>query len=248
MTKWRFIDLPLATLILGLFLIGCENRPVPEGLRSFYPLPSMLKEPKVYRYISLLDTALSDEYRLMQSIGDNKITACIYDEEGRPMQWYTEQVTSSGVVMDQYKLMATTTKGNPISISTKILFDDVFPFFPQAGGIFLFRMKWKGYGADSLKYELIRNRTFMGDTNYEYDGRKLKAVQFKVRDRVETEQDGILPLEFFGIEIYAKDIGLVYYRKKISSERTLEYQLENIYTLEEFKREFKLDLKFPEIH
>ncbi|MEZ4931752.1 MAG: hypothetical protein R2788_06515 [Saprospiraceae bacterium] len=56
---------------------------------------------------------------------------------------------------------------------------------------------------------------------------------------IEHDKEGRLPLEFDGMEIYAKGIGLVGLRKNITKGYRLAYELKAIYSMEEFEEKFK---------
>ncbi|MBK9018265.1 MAG: hypothetical protein IPM82_31800 [Saprospiraceae bacterium] len=71
----------------------------------------------------------------------------------------------------------------------------------------------------------------------------MPAVKFNTRELVDQEETGHLELEFGGVEVYAKNIGLVYFRKDVSGQRRIEYQLKAVYSMEEFEAKFKEKLK-----
>ena len=88
---------------------------------------------------------------------------------------------------------------------------------------------------------LIKNRRFMGDTTFVYQGQTHESILFEVRELFERDdqEEGYFEQEFSGIEIYAKDIGLVYYRKEITSELIIEYQLVDQYPMTELEEKFE---------
>lgn len=213
-----------------MLLTGCRQQPAPGPLAEYYYQPAEPGKAKVYHYVPVSDTAMSDEYRLMTSNGPGLLRAVIYDEGGNALQWYEETFRPSGVVMNELHLA-----GSAGASQAEIMHDDIFPFEAQQNGIFLYRVKWEGSGTDSLRYELIRNRIFLGDTTIAFQGRQLPAIMFRVRDLIETEQRGILSLESDGLEIYGLHTGLVYYRKTINDEKELSYRLSDITTPEKIK-------------
>jgi hypothetical protein len=59
------------------------------------------------------------------------------------------------------------------------------------------------------------------------DGKSIPAVRFTTEDTFETEKDGWTSSAWTGEEIYAKGIGLVYYRRKFSPQLSIEFELES---------------------
>ena len=58
------------------------------------------------------------------------------------------------------------------------------------------------------------------------NGKSIPAIRFSTDDTFETERDGWTSTTWSGEEIYARGIGLVYYRRKISDQLSLEFSLE----------------------
>ncbi|MFM7089532.1 MAG: hypothetical protein ACKOZZ_01860, partial [Bacteroidota bacterium] len=50
------------------------------------------------------------------------------------------------------------------------------------------------------------------------------CVYFKVREKIEVENEGVTGQLFEGMEIYAKGLGLVYYEKQMSPEDKMAYR------------------------
>lgn len=239
----RHHSVPYCRIILysGLFILSilsltsCKNELKLGPLAAYYSTPDSMGGARVYRYKSTLDSAMSDEFRLLKPGKNGTVQAVIYDESGQPLQWYEEQQTPSGVVMNTLFLRVGMVGNKILSSKANILYDDIFPFDAQLNGIFLYRVKWNGAGGDSLKYELIRNRIYNGDTTIQYHGKKMPAIVFRVRDLIETEQKGILALESKGIEVYGLHTGLVYYQKKINDKTEIAFELEEIISPDSIK-------------
>ena len=65
----------------------------------------------------------------------------------------------------------------------------------------------------------------MGNTTWNWQGKTVPAIRFSTNDSFETEKDGWTTSVWTGEEIYAKNIGLEYYRRNIAEDLRLEFEL-----------------------
>ena len=86
---------------------------------------------------------------------------------------------------------------------------------------------------------VIKNRRFAGDTVIRYQGLTYNAVKFDLRELFEYDKEGVLEQEYTGEEIYARGLGLVYYRKDIADDFQLEYRLVDRYPMEQLEAKFR---------
>ena len=100
-------------------------------------------------------------------------------------------------------------------------------------------MSWIFSEVPKHKTSLIRNKQYAGKVNYRFKGTDKPAIQFSLKELVDDETEGHLEAQYSGLEIYAKDIGLVYYYKEISDELRLQYQLVDIYPMAKLEAKFK---------
>ncbi|MFZ1561631.1 MAG: hypothetical protein WAT37_16975 [Saprospiraceae bacterium] len=111
-------------------------------------------------------------------------------------------------------------------IRVKILSPHRLPFQPgDSTKVWLTHLEWN-QPLDSLHIVLQRRRRFVGDITWEMDGKSIPAIRFRTEDTFETERDGWTSSTWSGEEIYARGIGLVYYRRKISDMLSLEFELQ----------------------
>jgi hypothetical protein len=87
---------------------------------------------------------------------------------------------------------------------------------------------------DSVRVILNKTRRVVGRELFYFEGEEVPAVRVETREILETETEGFTETEWTGTEIFAQDIGLVYYRKKINEQFTLEYTLKRRITYEDF--------------
>lgn len=226
-------------------LTSCaEDANPPAPLSEYYfPLEEMHND-KVYRFRSLNDTALADQlwyFRSTHLEGAHQLQGAILRVDGLVTHRWTELQTSTGMVMTSYSMAsAGSNSSNTQLINTSIVYDDIFPFRADPNGIFLFDMKWKEPDDPESKYELIRNRIFSGDTMLTVMGKKIKAIHFRLKERVEVDKEGILGLDLSGDEYYAEGLGLVLYVKNLSEKNRVVYELDTIMEAKEYLKTLKI--------
>lgn len=223
-----------------LFSIACQPKKKKENIKAYYFPIEQLKEVSVYEYHSVNKDSLQIEYWIYKTEENDTatyLTGKFYDDQFYLLQSFTEEIVGNGSLMQDYFLYAFDTTGNPIRIPTEILVPNVYPFEVQeAGGIFLFKLKWNAE-SENATTTLIRNRRYIGKTNYLYKGKSQNCIEFELREIIDLhiEGDGHTEPELTGEELYAKDIGLIYYKKQISESQVLEFELVDIYDLEKFE-------------
>ena len=83
----------------------------------------------------------------------------------------------------------------------------------------------------------------MGDDTYTYKGETVDCVRFLVKELLEIEEVGFQELKYTGIELYAKDIGLIYYNKKIDGQIVQEYELVDRYDMTVLEERFRQSME-----
>ncbi len=227
-----------------LFVFGCsscktDQKPKLPFVEFYFPLED-LSESKVYRYKSTHDS-LSDQIWVLRSAHqDHKIIlkGAIFQTDGLLTHLWKEEQTSTGQVMTEYSL-ALNSFDKPLT-NTEIIQDDIFPFEALINGIFLFNMKWKEPNDTSVSYELIRNRIFVGDTMMTVMGKPTKTIHFRIMERVEVDDEGILGLDLSGDEFYAQGIGLVVFVKNLDAKNRVVYELDSIYETKDYLPKMKI--------
>ena len=229
----------LLVLTIAL-IIACQAKNKKENIKAYYFPIEQLKNTRVYEYRSLNKDSSETEYWIYKTNENDTatyLTGKFYDDHFYLLQSFTEEIVGNGSLMQDYFLYAFDTIGNPIRIPTEILVPNVYPFEVEAdGGIFLFKLKWNA-GSENASTTLIRNRRYIGKTNYLYKGKSQDCIEFELREIIDLhiEGEGHAEPELTGKELYAKDIGLIYYKKQISESEVLEYELVDIYDLEKFE-------------
>lgn len=88
-------------------------------------------------------------------------------------------------------------------------------------------------------YTVIKNRYFAGDTTFVFEGKTYPAVKFELKEHIELDQIGVFESTYPGMEIYAKELGLVYFRKEIQENMMLAYRLKSRFSMEKLEERFR---------
>lgn len=229
-------------------LISCRASEDKRNIEAYYfPLTELL-EGKVYEYHPVGNDTLPVEYWYYKThdLDSGRIfTGTYYDEAFSIRQFFTEEIVANGTLMKDYFLYAFDNTGAPLLVPTEILAPNVYPFeVRDSGGIFLFKLRWTSGKDPEVITTLIRNRRYMGSAKHRFQGQVYDCVAFSLRELIDVhiEGEGHSEPEYEGEELYAKALGLVYYKKEISSDVSLEYELAEVYTMAEFEKKFKQTL------
>jgi len=226
-------------------LSGCSTENERRDIRNYYFPLRGLTEGLVYEYAAVNNDSLAPEYWYYRSLlpGDSIfLSATYYESDLLPRQQLTQKLTSNGIILkDMYLYETDSTRSDvQLQIPVDVIADDVFPFYVRdSGGIFVYHIKWDLPQEAEASMRMIKNRRFAGDTSIQYKALTYDAIKFEVRELFEYDKEGILQQEYNGEEIYARGIGLVYYRKDISDDFQLEYRLVDRYPMEQLEAKFR---------
>ncbi len=237
----------LAALAVVAFFAACNNET--DGLRNieayYYPLGD-LQDGKVYEYEPLgdkNDPTVYWHYKSIKEKGARYLLGTSYGPTFNPDQFAREERVENGMLLSDFYVYETDAEGKSQQIRVDIEAANVFPFrVKPLGSALLTSLHWRPLG-DTSSITLVRNRQFDSDTTFSFQGKKTPAVKFNTRELMDQEAAGHLELEFGGMEIYAKNLGLVYFRKDVSGQRRIEYQLKAVYSMAEFEAKFKAKLR-----
>jgi len=230
-----------------LFLFSCGNG---NGLRNiesyYYPLAD-LADGKVYEYLPIgneFDPPMYWLYKSVKQAGAEYLIGKAYGVDFTHDQYTREEKVDNGMKLIDFSLFeAADSSGAKMEVEANIEAGNVFPFFvEQPANILLTSINWQQAGLDHARINLIRNRQFDSDTTVIFQNKEIPAVKFNILELVEHDQEGRLPLEISGEEIYAKGIGLVKLKKNITEGYSMAYQLSAIYPVEDFEEKFNVKL------
>ena len=229
-------------ILFFLFLLSCRNEN--RNIQSYYLPLDEIKDGLVYEYQGVNNDSIAPFYwyfRLTEKTDRTILTSTYYDHTFTVQQLSNEEVVSTGVILDDLFLYATDTlTGKQQQNRVRVEWDNAFPFeVTDSTNAYLYKVYWTDIDNPIQKVRLIRNRHFMGDATYTYKGKKIECVRFLVKELLEVEEDGFQELQFQGMELYAKNLGLVYYKKSFDGKVVQEYELVNRFTIEELERRFR---------
>lgn len=235
-------------LVAAMVIFACANEPK-DGMRNlepyYYPL-SDLQEGKVYEYEPVSeegDPPVYWYYKSMLEGGKAFLVGMSYGPTFQPDQFVREERVHNGMLLADFYVYETDSAGKSQQLKADIAAANVFPFKAKPlGSVLLTSLHWLPLG-DTAGITLVRNRQYDSDTTVVFQGKNTPAVKFNTRELVDQEEVGHLELEFGGYEIYAKDLGLVYFRKDVSGQRRIEYRLKEVYSMTDFEAKFKEKLK-----
>jgi hypothetical protein len=242
----KVISLFLLANTAFFFLSSCGPDEGKKDIRSYYfPLDS-LSEGRVYEYRLTSGTETRKAYWYYKAIRENGRSYLIgmaYDHAFSPDQFVREEQVDNGMRLSDFIAYETdTATGLKIQIPAVVEQSNAFPFkVSTPAGVLLSSVRWAS-PQDSSAYSFTRNRQYLKDTSIVFNGRKLPAVLFNVRELVDHEQEGHWQQEYPVTEIYAQGLGLAFTEKRFSDSLRLVYQLEDIYSMEQFEEKFKKTL------
>ncbi|MBR9921427.1 MAG: hypothetical protein GYB31_11365 [Bacteroidetes bacterium] len=235
--NYRFI----ALLGLLIFVASCTEK-APSYLKPYYYPLETLNEGMVYEYRATneMDPPYYWYYLNLQQDGQEFLVGTYYNDQFQPGQLVREEAVESGMLLEDFYLLQPDSSGKQQQIQAEVGESNVFPFVSSGvGSVYVFSVSYSMPQDSGAITTLYRNRQYMGDTTIVFQDREYHAIQFYVRELVDIEDEGHTEHEFDGLEIYAKNIGLVYSRKNISEEFVLEYALYDRYPMTKLEARFK---------
>ncbi len=230
-------------LFMATLLVACSEY---TDIRAYYYPLKDLEEGMVYEYQSISAQNFPNSYWYYRSfISEDSVymTGTNYGRRLFPEQFFRDKMVDNGMLTEAAFMYETDSTERQLQIPVEIKSGHAFPFqVKKEGGVFLHQLAWESELDSTLAYEIVKNRKYAGKTTYEYKGKKYPAVKFSVKEAIDQEQDGVLTLEAEGEEIYAKDIGLVYFKKDFGEGVIMEFELKDRYDME------KLEEKFLQLH
>lgn len=229
----------LSLLSLGVFLVlcGCSENGYRDVRMYYFPIDS-LEEGRVYVYKGIGPHSPDYDYWFYKSFSQNHtwyLTAQHYDANLNIDQFLLQEMLQSGVYSDSYTLFEKDSLGNTHKIIAQVEYGNIFPFkVKDSTEVFLFKIQWQDKHNPNKSTTLIRNRRFLKDTVWTWEGQNVEAIVFYLSEVAEFDEEGILEVFMEGREVYAKGLGLVYLQKKINQEVTLEFVLDTIMDMDQF--------------
>ncbi len=240
----RYFKNILILLLVGLFAWQCTEDGRKDIRNYYFPLKN-LTDGLVYEYTPVGNDSITPIYWYYRSFIEDEgifLTGTYYEYQLEPLQFVREELVKNGMLLEDIKLyQPDSSLEQSVKIDGEIISGTVFPFeVKKEGGIFLYKVKFPL--SETQSATIIKNRRYLNDTTFTFEGQTYDAVEFEVRELVEyddTVAGGIEP-EFSGSEIYAEGLGLVYYKKELAEGSHLEYRLKARYPMTELEEKFRI--------
>ena len=234
-------DLYFIVCLFGVLLMfsACKKDDRIVLVEYYFPAET-LDSGLVYEYQSFRNgQALEKDYWYYRNIRDKEQLFLVgqnYGPDFIPTQFIREEIFPSGSLLREAFLLE---RPDSTGIQKKVIFDvkqnNVFPFaVKDTLGVFLYEIEFTQKEDVLLDYTIIRNRRYLGQTNFIYKGKELDCAVFDIKELIEIETEGVQSLEFHGKEYYAKNIGLVY-QIKAMGENEQELKLQDRYNMEKME-------------
>lgn len=252
------------SMLLLVVHLGC-NSDGTRDIRSYYFPLQDLQEGMVYEYRAVNMDSLTPKYWYYRSfIGEEGIflTGTYYEQDLTPLQFVREEMVGNGMIQDTLYLLEYAFSESAIDslpaeereaffiyrpdsssqiarVDVEILSGTLFPFqVRENGGVFLYKVKWRPAGQPQAEITLGKTRRYLGDTTFVFQDKSYDCVRFEVHELFQQDQEGVLEQEYEGVEWYAKNLGLVYFRKNITEDFVIEYQLIDRYPMEQLEEKY----------
>jgi len=235
--------------VLCICLYCCREDYIPRDFMAFYYPVYELQEGKVYEYRPVNTDTLPVDYWYYSSheVEDElHFTGNYYNNRFQVQQFFREIEKENAMLLQDFILYETDEEEKQAPISVEVLGNNTFPVhYADSTKTFEMGIKWDIPGETGTTIALKRQRNYIAKAPYTYKGERYESVIFKTLEHIEhfVEDDGYLEPSFPGVEIYAKGIGLVYYKKQLSENVSIEYKLHETYSMEEFEKKYKRSLK-----
>lgn len=235
---YLFRVVPVLLLVL---LFACSDGR--RNIEDYYFPSGELAAGRVYAYAGVEGDTSDRRYWYYRTIPRDSglfLVGTQYDRVFEVVQMLREKIVASGSLARESFLYETDpTTGVARQIPAVIEAPDLFPFQVRDSlGVFLFRMHYQPPGDSLATIYVIRNRRFLGDgPDFEFNGKTFPTIRFSVREAIGHDREGASEFEGEGEEWYARDLGLVFYRRSFSGGKfRYAYRLQETFAMQELER------------
>jgi hypothetical protein len=238
LTKWTSKISVSINIVLGIMIIlaGCQTNSEYPLKNYYYPVEDLM-DGKVYIYRTLSGNTNPEEIWFYKSFKEDDTTwlgAQLYDENFNVSGFQLQLITRDGALLEGYNLYDIDENGISKAMNSEVKEKNLFPFYrPDTSAVFLSSVSFSE-PADSSMVHVIRNRRFIKDTLIELWNKEVPAVVFEIKEAIDYDKEGTLTVEGKGIEIYAREIGLVHSAKTIQDMIHIAIELDTIVEMDYF--------------
>lgn len=215
-----------------------------RDIRKYYFPAEDLRSGQVYEYDLAQGDSSAPEYWYYRSFPRDSglfLAGTFYDNRFQIGQITREMIDDSGVTAREYSLYeADDATGKQIQTVATIMSPDVYPFrVKDSVGVYVFALQYQPPADPSTMIYITRRRIFLGDAPaFEFKGETYTCIRFGLVESVGTRAGGEELLSGRGEEWYAKNLGLVYYRKSFGDKNQIqrEYRLKDVFPMSELEK------------
>ena len=217
-----FLCTRVPALILFLaVLCSCNG---PRDVRDYYfPTRDLDNNGLVYAYENTGNMGGAEmEYSYYLGVDVDTalhLSVTHYDPALQPRQQSREEIRNDGVYLREVTLLQTDSTGVAKAIPTTLLYNKVFPFYLEEATAtpYGYRMSFNDPQQKGVVNYVTLNRRYERDTTVTMMGQSYPALLFSLEGEVSLRdpEEGDISPQFTGYEIYAKDVGLVEYRREL---------------------------------
>ena len=241
----------LFTLFISLLMLhffhSCKKNEKKEDLtfNDFYYPFNQWTEGMVYEYQPVQKNQFPNEYWYFRKLKTDTalyFTGQYFDHTFTPRQIFNAKIKENVALINDYILYEYDSLRNVIQKPAQILAGNSFPFGKlDSTSTFLLKLKWDNPIPDYPDgyFEMTRTRQYIGNAAYSFKNQSYDCLTFHLSEHVDDFNDGHLEKEYQGQELYAKNLGLIYYKKEIDENFVLEYELKDTFSMSKMEQKFK---------
>ena len=237
----------LSPILFALAIFFSCSDPDRHSLEPYYFPLQDLEQGRVYEYRPANGDSLPAEYWYFRSFTNDSTTYLVgqfIDYTFEVRQFVLEERVPNGMRLRKGLLVLPDSSGLLKQVELDIMHASVFPFYASDSlNFFLFEIHWKDPQSPSRSATLLRNLRFFGECPCLVLGRNRECIEIGGRELVAVNEEGVLELEYDFSQFYAKELGLVRYRKVGSENFVVDYVLSDTFSMEMFESRFGPVLK-----
>lgn len=233
-----------ALLIFSFAFFSCEDDQ--RDIRDYYFPLKDLKDGLVYEYRELEMDSLSPDfwyYRTLPTDSAFYFTKAYYQNDFVPRQLYRELMVDNGIVIKDLYLFEADSSGQQVQTKAEVISSNVFPFEVSGSDeLYIYQVRFQLPSQPHGNTTVLINRRFLGDTTYVFHDKTYDAVQFEVLGSVDQRDSilGDIEPHFSGKEIYAENLGLVYYERAYGKDApAFRHKLVDRYPMSDLEEQAK---------